>query len=217
MGAHVARWLYIGIVVVYAIAVYFMATRSIRAGKWAQAALCCWLASPVPMLFVAVVMERREIRQLLDPSVQSWAFLFGDTLFLPFAVAMLALAWRRLPRTEGTSWYLTKRRWATTLMWGFAAGIIAHIREDMFYSDLALNSPTKLLHDICAYAVLVGAVIYGLWPALSVKASRQRALVALCGVLLWFGAVYVDNAVRHLDGRNLHIEYDWGARSPAAR
>lgn len=230
MGAETARWLYVSAVVLYSIVVFMMLTRSIRQGSPVLAALWCWMASPLPLLFVAWRLEQRDIRHLVDPTIQSWAFLFGDFVFLPFMGAMLALAWRRLlvdceiagyhNLTAGgpseftrmpapvTPWY-AKRWWlALTLVIGFGAGLIFHWVDGVNYTELARNSPAKLLHDIGSYSVLFGALLYGL-AVLFVRAGRKLALVALLGFALWFGAVVADNTIHKLDGRNLHIQYDW--------
>ena len=177
MGAEVARWLYICAVVMYSGMLYMLFARAIWRGSSVLAVIYFWLASALPLLIIGVGVERRSFVQMVDPTIQSWAALFGDTLLLPFFAAMLAVAWRTLPLGIGEvaglhnlaagpqgdeslkpPWY--ERWWwrLLPLVFGIGVGLLMHLREAEFYTTLAFNSPTKLFHDIGSYSALVGGL-----------------------------------------------------------
>lgn len=224
MDGDIVRWGFTVLVVLWAAFVFWQLTDSIQEGAPWRAAAWCWLASPFPMFFVAGGIEGRRLSELFDIRTQSWAFLLGDTVFLPFMAAMLALAWRQISLRQNPAsgiWYKPvlppeKKPWYTTSAWrvsagaiGLAAGVVFHLVDMANYTDLAANSPAKLMHDYGAYPTLWGGLWFGLWPALYRRPSRKWALVALVGWSLWLAAGIADNTVHHLDGRNLHVQFDW--------
>lgn len=210
------RLAFIGLVMVYAVTVFLKLTRAIAEGSPFWAAFWALLASPVPMAVVGMVVEVRHPATLFAPSTQSWAFIFGDTVFLPFMAAMLAVAWQKIdgyPAPEetgkkGAPWYRQSGwRWACAVI-GLAAGWIFHLVDMGNYTPLAANSPGKWVHDLGAYATLFGALFFGLVPAFLRRSSRKLAMVALIGFSLWLGGGVADQ-VRQLDGKELHIQFDW--------
>lgn len=223
MGEELALTLFVCVVILYAVSMYGLLAASIRYGRPLAAALCCWFASPVPLAVVAIGMERRDVTHLFDPTVQSWAFMFGDTVFLPFMAAMLALGWRRLGPWPGPGgayrsvkrrWYLTWYWWGGCLVAGVLASSAFHWVDSVNYTASALYSPAKLMHDFCAYSVLSGGLLFGLVPVLANRRLRRYGMLAMLGFTFWLGAGIADNTFHKLDGRNLHVEYDWWQLRP---
>ena len=138
----------------------------VRQGTWAGAALTALLASAIPMALLVATLEQGH-RTLADVfgniREQSWMFLFGDTIFLPAAAAMAALAWRASPQlqdTWATSWWWT----ASSALAGLLAGCWFRFSNDrpayqLAGAESAFYSPTKLFHDLGAYPVLFGGLL----------------------------------------------------------
>lgn len=142
-SAAVHKNIFRGVITLYALAIFGMLVGSIRAGNPMVVIIVCLCASVLPMLLLALAMERRSLAGIADPARQSWAFLFGDTLFLPFMAAMLALGWRRLDQM-GAHWYNAWWWVGLSALAGLVVGIAFHAMERANFESMAFNSPTKL-------------------------------------------------------------------------
>jgi hypothetical protein len=212
----VHRYLFLVVLLAQAVVVFTIMVWAIKRGMPFVAAASCWLASPLPMAFIAVFMEHRTFSEVVSLRTGSWAFLLGDCVFLPFMAAMLALGWRRLDQ-EQSHWYTSWWWMAGMAAFGLAAGLFFHFYLDSVnYDTLQLNSPTKLYHDLVAYVVLAGGLSFGLWPVLANAGSRVPFgwLALVLGFGLWLAAGIADNTFHKLDGRDLHIQYDWAQMTP---
>lgn len=65
-------------------------------------------------------------------------------------------------------------------------------------------------HDLVAYPVFAGGLLFGLVPVLAYGESRIYGWFALIGLALWGGGGIADITFHKLDPRYLHQMYDWG-------
>lgn len=169
----------------------------IYAGKSGQpfaAAFMIWAASPLLILMLRFTLERDwEIgRQLSTYGLgkQSWAFILGDTIALPFTAFVLALAWRTLD-VSGNRWFMSWWWLPVCVLVGLAFGYWFHfIQDGPAYINAgvpeALNSPTKWAHDFVSYPVILGGLLYLGAPVLAHQFWPYGA-IGLIGIVLWFG------------------------------
>lgn len=197
---------------VYAVLVFLLLTKG---GTNNNAALAvggavtaAWLASPLIMLTLRSLVELNSPTGLFNSRTQSWMFLYGDIIFLPFAFACAALGWRKLDTNGG--WY-TSMWWlilAATI--GIVAGVIFHHLDVIPYTqqgmELALNSPTKWAHDFVAYPVLFAGLVYFGAPMVFGPLFRPYGILILIGVVLW-GTMGIHDA-KGLQAKNLHPKWD---------
>lgn len=165
-------------------------------------------ASPLLLLALRVTLECGKPPGLFDPSRASWAFLFGDVLWLPLAMAACAYGQRNLPEQ---GWF---RDWwwlPLCILLGIGAGLAFHFLMDQpAYVQAgwgqALYSPTKVAHDFVSYPLLLGALAWLGVPVL-VHDFRWTGAIALVGVLLW-GAMDARDATRPPRPQELHPQWD---------
>lgn len=165
-----------------------------------------WLASPLLLLFLRLTMEK-PFGGLFALRTQSWAFLFGDTLWLPLAFGLAAVGYRLVP--EGSFF----RSWvwlAACIAMGLVAGTVFHALDTSAYSnagaELALLSPTKLAHDFVAYPFLFGGLLYVGLPV-TVHNFRGYGLPVLLLIGMW-GLMGFFDAQRGLNPLDLHPRWD---------
>lgn len=207
--------IFTGVLLAYTLFVYVLLTTAMWQGQPWLAALWVWLASLVPVYCVAAFIERRPIK-ITEFSSQSWAFLFGDIIVLPLMAMALAKAWQYMPAMHTSAWWQSWVWRVFCLAMGVGAGTAFHLMDRVNYEPLAWNSPSKLTHEFCAFVVLFGGLLFGLIPAaLSANAgSGWYVVAAVVCLLAWVALGVADNTVHHLDGRNLHVLFDWlGFRS----
>jgi hypothetical protein len=165
-------------------------------------------ASTVPMILTYVFIEHRLP---LDPSRQSWAFEFGDAIFLPLAGAMIAL----LLRHDHTDSFLFSWWWQIIAIAGgivFALGFRAMDKPS--YTELQYDSPAKIVHEFIAYPVLASVLIWGiplLWTSFWGFGGSGPVIVpilAVFGGVAWLGCGIADGT-RGLDPHYLHPEWSW--------
>lgn len=176
-----------------------------KGNPWVAAG-ACWLASPIAMMVLATAEPNRgtttlaRVASLVDFRHGSWAFLFGDTLFLPIMAAAIAIGWRH--NWFGLSWH-----WLVIcLVIGVVVGLAFHHHDASFYSEAAFNSPTKLWHDLVAYPVLFGGLVFGLVPMIR---QLPWVWVALALFALWLLAGVADGTVHKLNPGDLHKPFIW--------
>lgn len=197
------------LVAIWAIVDGLILVTSGRSGQPFMAAAAALLASPVPIGLLAQfyeaprVGETRTLGYILSHwQDQSYAFLFGDTIFLPFAAAMAALAWRQTPALRD-SWAASWQWTAASAVLGIAAGFVfRHINDAKVYLPQAagsFNAPTKLFHDWGTYPVLFGGLVCVGIPLIVKVVDTQVPFIhlwvaspylglMLSGVILWAGA-----------------------------
>lgn len=163
------------------------------------------IISPVCMLIIRVTMERGRPAGILSPKTQSWSFLFGDSIALPFAFAMSALGWESL--NEG-AWYATSWWYALGIVAGFAVACFWHFRLEVpAYTKMGhadrLKGYTKLWHDFPVYGAISGSLLFLGVPVL-IHDFTGYGWLALLGLLLWGGFAACDATFRRLDPANLH-------------
>ena len=137
---------------------------------------------------------------------QSWAFLFGDSLSLPLAIAF-ALGTPGIPsRVIGVSGMIEYWRWcvisivvAIVVTFGFrsmdAAGYKKSGNADR------LKSPTKLWHDYVVYPSIAFLLMWVALPAVFTGATTGWLTLTSFGTWVLF---CICDMVRGLDPANLH-------------
>lgn len=224
MAAGREQALFVGFLISWEVLTLSSLLYFVWAARPIAAAMTTLSASALLLPTLAVLLEGRSLGSVLNPRTQSWAFLFGDFIFLPLAAALLALAWGYIvmPDLRDTRWIA----WiAGSTLLGLAAGAAFHWMDAKTYrahgAGLALDSPTKLAHDFVSYPVLFGGLFcvgvpllmkiaaacirvtfadgsFGVQPAMALQVGLALGAVALWGLMGWFD---VKNG---LDPKNLH-------------
>lgn len=181
---------------------YWLLVMNVQRGESLIAPLVVLFVSPILLTFLAVAVEGRTLSELFDPSKQSWAFMFGDSLALTAAAAIAALAWPRIPQR---SWFAGWWWVDISALVGLAAGIRFHLADSTGYravgAGLLLDSPTKIAHDLVTYPVLFGALLCVGLPLLRYRSWHTWAFL-LC-ILVWVGLGVADGQ-RGLNPFDLH-------------
>lgn len=185
-----------------------------RSGQPFAAAFMIWTASPILILMLRFTLELewdigREASTYL-PSNQSWAFLFGDTIALPFTAFVLALAWRRLD-VSSSRWFMSWWWLPLCVVVGLAFGYWFHfIQDGPAYINAsvpeALNSPTKWAHDFVSYPVIMAGLLYLGVPVLT-HLFWPYGAAGLLGIALWFAFGARDMSAG-LDPSLFHPQWD---------
>lgn len=158
--------------------------------------------SPVMMLVWRLVELKGNVKRALgmfDPGRQSWAFMFGDTFLLSYALLVLTRGWQSMP---AESWFHSVE-WAIWALWtGFGLSLVFVWFDRKRYIgagvESALYSPTKLWHDYAVFPVLLGLLLFTGVPQLLGVWTLHTA-VAVVAVLLFVGLCAAD-AVRDKRG-----------------
>lgn len=201
----IPKGVFIAAVVAYAILDGLFLVWSIRRGSVLGAVGAAWLASIVPIGLLAQfyengrVSENRSLPYLLQHfHDQSFAFMFGDAIFLPFSAAMAAIAWRSIPK-EG--WRVSWQWTLASAIVGLLAGLAFRYLMDLpaYHKAGAMGSfyaPTKLVHDLAAYPVLFGGlfcvgvplvrVVNAKFPFFHLYTAPYFWLM-LAGIVVWYG------------------------------
>lgn len=194
------------------IGLFWLLIATIRQGVWWAAALTAFAVSPGIILVLGGTFEQRSVWGLLDFDRQSWAVLIGDTFMLPLAAAMAALAWKR-QQTIFTRWQLSLGRGLLFFIVGIVAGFTFHTWDSIINYIPAgagdvVDSPTKVWHDLVAYPVLFGALLYGGIPVVfRRRATWHRWVIVACSVV-WLAMVIRDTFWGRLDPNWLHPAWD---------
>ena len=170
--------------------------------------------SPAMMLVLRVIELKGDLRrslQMFNPRKQSWAFMFGDTFLLSYALLALTHGWQSIPADSR----FHSIGWAMIALWaGFGLSLVFVLFDRKRYVgagvERALTSPTKLWHDYTVFPVLLGLLLFAgvpqLWGAWSF-----HTVVALLAVLLFVGLCAAD-MVRDkrgtLDPSDQHFEWE---------
>lgn len=193
----------------WGLAMYLVITLTARrGGRWAIAsATGVWLASAIPLALLALLLEQRSIRNLMDPIHGSWALVWLDPLVLPALVVCCGLAWPRIPGI--CRW--RSRRWLVACgAIGLAAGWAFHAHAAGAYTTLQDHSPTNMFHDLGAYFALFGASLYLVIPVLANRrAVGMRLWLIVAGLATVALLLLVHEAIWHLPPGVYHLDADW--------
>lgn len=199
--------------VFYGLALYELVLHVVT-DNWWIIPLVGWLCSPLLLFVLRHTMERGVPGGIFNPKTQSWAFLFGDWIFLP--VSLAALAW------GAHEWYheagfgfvtYDSDGWQRICMaLGMVAGFLFNVMDRKVYAKAgahdAIFSPSKIAHDFVAYPVFVASLLYLAVPLLGVLNEARPAFAAgLVGLVLW-GVMGVCDVKRQLHPFNLHPAWD---------
>lgn len=213
-------------VAIYAAFDFLLLVYCVRNGSVLGAVIAALLASTIPIALLASLMEHRSLIQIVAHyQDQSFAFLFGDLIFLPFAAAMAALAWRQIPN-EG--WRVSWQWTLASALIGLAAGLtFRYLMDKPNYATAdamgSFEAPTKLLHDFCAYPVLFGGlvcvgiplfinVVNSRWPFFHLWMPSPYFWFMLVGIALWFAAGIIHD--QHLVPQKLHPDtWRWPSKN----
>lgn len=166
------------------------------------------------MALVRYGVEETPLNGMYSPKTQSWAFLFGDSIFLPAAMLFIALGWDEAylpPFADSGKWLLA------AAMIGFVVGNSFNVMEVSAYHKQdamdALYSPTKIWHDYVVYPVLVGTIV---WAGVPLLVADWQGLwvffgpwtwLALASIGIWFALGALDGK-RGLRVYNMHPAWD---------
>lgn len=223
---------------VYGLVVFGLVAQSARAGFTVLTFGLALAVSTIPMLLVRSVLEfrldpkepnlRAQIMDLFSLHKGSWAFILGDAISLPLALAAAAYAWHYIDTTR-PAWYNTGWWLVLSVVVGSLIGIGFRLVDAANYRNAgvggALVSPTKILHDPFVYALFASLLIYICVPVLVTAFNRvmdgdygSPIVIAAVVAVLAFGswAVFgVRDAIVGLDVRQLHpVGYDWDTLTP---
>lgn len=162
------------------------------------------LLSPV-MMYVLRVIELSRLDkpgnpivgalQIFNPKKQSWAFMFGDTFLLSFAMIGVTNGWEYVPSSS----------WFNSLTWVAGAvglGVLLSVCFALFDwprytrsgSEAALVSPTKVWHDWVVFPVLMSLLLFAGVPQI-IRYGSFHTVIALFAVAV-FTALCVADLVR---------------------
>ena len=152
-----------------------------------------------------------ENRLPLNPARQSWAFMFGDAIFLPLAGAMIAI----LARHNDSPSFVYSWWWQIlAIVGGIGFALLFRAADKPNYNELQYDSPAKIVHEFIAYPVLASVLIWGiplLWTSFWGFGGSGPVIVpilAVFGGLAWLGCGIADGN-RGLDPHYLHPEWSW--------
>lgn len=174
---------------------------SVRGGHPLLAFLAVWLASPIPLYFLRFTLEDSWSSSNFKLSEQSLAFLAGDFIILPLLASFAARGWKKIDKTRKNK---LKPRWYMSGWWmigSFIIGIVVsagfHYGEIEAYTsagyELALLSPTKILHDFITYPVMVGGLVCVAVPVV-IKRPLGSGLIVMGLAAAWLALVGYDAA-----------------------
>lgn len=160
--------------------------------------------SPLMMAVWRLVLEpTMTVSQMFNPHTQSWAFLFGDLIFLPIALGAAAVASK-----NGGGGFFTSRGWIViSISFGtFLAVAYRFVVNTPGYSGAdasRMMSPTSLWHDIVVYTVCATLLVYLGIPALSTDFTGAGK-IALLAFIVWCVLGILDATVHRPAPENLH-------------
>lgn len=155
----------------------------------------CFLLTPVMMIVIGIVLESRLIP--LTPDKQFLSFIPGDIFLSLFAGSLLVLS-SKLP---------AKKTWYNSLPWQIfaliaclsVAGVVHFVAEAAVYPPAALNSPTKLYHDIVLYGLFSYLIIPTAIANLVMRNLRAWRWLIVLLWLAWLALAISDS----IPGTNL--------------
>lgn len=166
------------------------------------------VVSPVAMVILRTRIERLPIGTAGDPRTQSWAYLFGDSIFLPIALLAVGMGYQNV-----SNGFFTSTLWIlASLLIGAAAGTGFHVVDGRGYRNAgaqkALLAPTKLWHDYVVYPVLFGLLFMGGLPQLLPSAWSLWTLVTLGGIVGWAVLGLYFDQKRTINPLDLHPRWN---------
>lgn len=165
------------------------------------------LSSPLLLLFLRMFVEDGRPKGLFNPATQSWAFFFGDVLWLPLAFAAAAFGQRFVP---DDSWFRTSWWLGVCVVVGGIAGIVFHKLDQAAYVTAghgqAVMSPSKLAHDFVSYPLLFGGLLFLAVPVV-IHHFVWAGAISVAGVLLW-GAMGARDMSSPPRPQDMHPKWD---------
>ncbi len=176
------------------------------------AVLTIWMCSIFVMYLWREKYEAPKAPQLLDLKKGSWAFLLGNTIFLPLAAVCAVTGWHN---SDFSNWGESPNWMLACLGIGLVAGGTFHLLDCLNYrqvgAGLALMSPTKVAYDFITYPVLFGGLVYAGTPML-LNWNLASACMAIC-IVIW-AFLCMRDMVYSLNPKDLHPAwYPEGFRS----
>lgn len=170
----------------------------IISGHWVVVIIYTIFITVVVPVSVTYIDRKRPFWKVLDPRRQSWAFMFGDPLFLASALGVVSYAYSResAPAFAYTeAWFLAMY----TLGWAASIGLMMADRVRYIQNDAleAYNRPDKMIHDRVVVPVLFSCTFATLPPLMldwSILVTTTVLLLAL-----WGGLLLVDDKLRFVD------------------
>lgn len=194
-------------VVVYAAFIFEQLITAIQYGQRLRSAVYVWCASPLPLLVVALVIERRAWSDL-NINDLPWSLVFGDTFLVAPAASIAADVWRKNPLPVRAS---VGRR-ICSLVAGLCAGAAFHVWDvaaNYTAADMPMAlSPAKLLHDFGTFMAIIAALLCAVMPVLRRRSSWQSwhgwAILACFGGLV---ALWAIDGTRQLSAQVMHVAW----------
>lgn len=171
------------------------------------------VVSPIPMWIIRQKLEYGRPEGMFDWRTQSWAFLFGDSLFIPMSLMFSVYALRTNDTNLLTHWWWTP----LALLVGLAASYGFRAMDAASYVKTGnadrLFCPSKIWHDRQVY-ISLAALLFGCGvPAiLTFSTSGWLALVFFGGWVL----AGVCDMIRGLDPARMHPRVQstsWSAKT----
>ncbi len=166
------------------------------------AVFAMYVASPIAMWHSAVAYEYRTFREVFDLKIGAWSFLIGELVVWPVAAVFTVVGWHEAVPAHSTQ---SRPLLLGCLGIGVALGGLFHFVNGRGYRSVgaqeALDSPTKITHDFCAYPVLSGGLIYGAIPLVQDWGWYSWA-IGSC-VIVWF-VLCARDVIAGLDPKLLH-------------
>ncbi len=175
------------------------------------AAVLVLVTSPISMAVVNR-LERGTLRHLFNLRIASWTFVLGDIVGLPWVAYHAAEA---QPHTPGG--FFASIGW---LVIALAIGIAGGFGYDKMASedttDLQKGSRSRHLHHYSLYPVLLGSMVYLLWPVIwaMVDDTASPTMVhhfwlATIGVGFWSVLMVLDTLVHKPKAADMHPEGEY--------
>lgn len=178
----------------------------VQTGRPVLSGVLVIVISPASMMLLEIMFDHRSLAQVLDPVGNAWSYLFGDTIFVSFALAFSALAQRSLSPSERlfTSTYWTIGFLVVGLVVGngFYALDGAHYRS--VGAGALLLTQGKLWHDIVVTSVLVSVVLRTCVPLVYEARHSPWTWCAIASMAGWAALLVCDNTIHHLDPWRMH-------------
>ena len=207
MSKQALMYVMFGVAALLAYAVGVALIVSPRSATWLLLTLPI-VVSPGAMALLRLKVERVPLDTAASPRTQSWAFMFGDSIFLPTALFAIGMGHHHVPAGFFTGWLWT----LLALVIGAGAGLGFHVMDSGGYRSTgaadALVAPTKIWHDFVVYPVLFGLLLMGGVPMLLPNAWSPWTIVALTGILGWLVLGLVCDQKRSLNPLDMHPRWD---------
>lgn len=159
--------------------------------------------SPFMMLVLRVTAEHGKPNGLLNPKIQSWAFLFGDSIALPVAFGAAA-SWGH---DASGLWSQGIGIFVSLVTAAVISGGFRHFDAQRYRASGnadRLLSPTKWWHDFVVYPILVTILVYLGIPVLVHHFGSVHCWLMLAGIAAWLAFGVIDITIIKPDPARQH-------------